>query len=74
MSEFEKQIISIILDHITVCEKRFAPIATASDFIFTADGNLRLDAIAMRLQAIGENIKRMERLLPALQQNYPAIN
>ncbi len=74
MSEIEKQIFEIILDHIVVCDDRFAIIKKADDFILTREGSLILDAISMRLQAIGENMKRVNSLLPDLQQRYPKIN
>jgi len=74
MSETEKQIVLIILDHIEVCRQRFESIVKADDFIYLPDGGLKLDAISMRLQAIAENVKRIVKMQPSLQQKYPEIN
>src|SRR5205823_1912862 len=74
MSEIEKQILEIILEHIAVCEERFSTIKQPSDFINTAEGNLLLYAMAARLQASGENIKHVIKHHPHLQEKYPGIN
>ena len=59
MSEVERQIILIVLEHIAVCNNRFSSINNAEDFVSLSDGDLKLDAIAMRLLAIGENVKKI---------------
>jgi len=74
MSEIEKEILEIILEHISVCEERFASIEQPSDFVNSSEGNLILDSIAARLQAIGENVKRVIKHYPDLQKKYPEVN
>ena len=74
MSEKEIHIYNIILEHIEVCNKRFATIKEAGDFTKTAEGNTILDAIVTRLQAIGENVKRLIKQNTELQVKYPQIN
>jgi len=74
MSETEKEIFAIILEHITVCEERFQSITQPSDFVSSSEGNLILDSIAARLQAIGENVKRVIKHYPDLQKKYPELN
>ncbi len=74
MSDSQKQILRIILEHIEVCEIRFAGIKNANDFIDSRDGNLILDAIGMRLQAAGESTKKLLKLIPEIQSKYPEIN
>jgi uncharacterized protein with HEPN domain len=74
MSELDNQIIKIILEHIAVCNKRFLRINKPEEFISLPDGDLILDGIAMRLLSIGENVKRIQNLIPGLQLKYPSIN
>ncbi len=73
MSETEKYTFEIILDHINVCEKRFSKIQTALDFINSEYGNIMLDAIVTRLQAIGENVKRLLKYNTDLEKKYPSV-
>ncbi|MCI4443918.1 MAG: DUF86 domain-containing protein [Lentimicrobium sp.] len=62
-----------VLDHITVCNKRFSEIHTPTDFISSDYGKTLLDAIVTRLQAIGENLKNTSRKNNLLQTNYPEM-
>lgn len=73
MSETEKYIFEIILDHINVSEKRFSEIQTAKDFVENEYGNTLLDAIVTRLQAIGENVKRLIKYNTTLEIKHPNI-
>ncbi len=73
MSEIEKYILEIILEHLNVCEKRFLEIKTPNDFVSTEYGGVILDSIVTRLQAIGENIKRIQKQNTNLQQKHPHI-
>mgnify|MGYP003650025797 CR=1 FL=1 len=68
-----KYSLETILEHITICNKRFTEINVASDFVATEYGKVLLDAIVTRLQAIGENVKNTSRKHNLLQDNYPAI-
>ena len=52
---------------------RFTEIQTAAQLLSDADGLLTLDAVAMRLQIIGENVKSLASLDPELLQKYPEI-
>lgn len=73
MSDQEKYIFEIILDHLNVCEKRFSEIQTANNFVDSEYGNTLLDAIVTRLQAVGENIKRLLKHNINLEKKYPDI-
>ena len=73
MSEAEKYTFEIILDHLNVCEKRFSEIHTATDFIDNEYGNIVLDSIVTRLQAVGENVKRLLKHNTTLAKKYPNI-
>jgi uncharacterized protein with HEPN domain len=68
-----KYSLETILDHISICNKRFSEIHIPADFIATDYGKILLDAIVTRLQAIGENLKNTSRKNSLLQTNYPEI-
>ncbi len=63
-----------ILEAIGLIEERLAKISQARDFISTSDGTLILDAIAMRLQVIGELVKKIDKSEPTLLRNYADID
>lgn len=73
MSETEKYIYEIILEHLEVCEKRFSKINSPKDFVSSEYGNTLLDSIVTRLQAIGENLKRLLKNNSRLETQYPHI-
>lgn len=62
-----------IIQHIDKCEYRFLEIYTPEDFVSTEKGNLLLDAIVTRLQAIGENVKNISKKHQDLLDKYPEI-
>ena len=62
-----------ILDSIELIEIRFAGIAKSDDFVMNADGVLMLDSICMRLQIIGEILKKIHKIDPAIWERYPQI-
>ena len=62
-----------IFESIELIEKRFKPIKKADDFIFLEDGIDRLDAIAMRLQVIGEELKKVDKSNIGFLAQYPQI-
>lgn len=68
-----KYSLETILDYINICNKRFSEIHNPSDFISTDYGKTLLDAIATRLQAIGENLKNISRKHNLLTTNYPEM-
>jgi len=74
MSEIEKYNFELILEHLKVCEKRFLEIKKPNDFIESENGNTILDAIVTRLQAVGENLKRMNKNNPQILQKYPSVD
>lgn len=53
-----------VLSNIEIIEDRFQNIETSMDFISSKDGQLLMDAIAMRLQHIGETIKKLINEFP----------
>jgi uncharacterized protein with HEPN domain len=74
MSELLRSVYENVLGHIEICQARLEKIHSASDFVHTAEGELLLDAVSMRLQAVGENVKRVLKLYPAIKQAHPSVD
>lgn len=68
-----KYTLETILVHIGKCEFRFSGINTPEDFVATEQGNLLLDSIVTRLQAVGENVKNITKKYPGLLENHTEI-
>ena len=62
-----------IIDSIELIEIRFSGIAKADDFLLSTDGVLILDSICMRLQVIGELLKKVHKIDPMIWEGYPLI-
>ena len=62
-----------ILDSIELIEIRFAGITKSDDFVMNANGVLTLDSICMRLQIIGELLKKINKINPIIWERYPQI-
>jgi uncharacterized protein with HEPN domain len=73
LDETLKYTFETILEHIDKCEKRFSKINFSEDFVSSEDGNLILDGIVTRLQAIGENVKNIDKKHPNLLQKHSEI-
>ena len=56
-----KELLQFILESISLIKKRFDGILNSDDFLASDDGLMRLDAISMRLQSIGEAIKNIDK-------------
>ncbi len=65
--------LQIILESIVLIENRFSKINSADDLVSSADGVLMLDAIAMRLEVVGELLKKINKMDKSLLENYPEI-
>ncbi len=65
--------LQIILESIVLIENRFSKINSADDLVSSEDGVLILDAIAMRLQVVGELLKKISKMDKSLLENYPEI-
>ena len=64
-----------ILEAIKRVERRFAEIIVADDFLKNDDNQDRLDAIAMMFIAIGENIKRIDKITAGvILAKFPEIH
>ena len=53
----------------------FAPINNHGEFSDNLDNQMRLDAIGMMLIAIGENLKKLDKVIePSLVERFPEID
>jgi len=65
--------LQIIVESIALIEGRFSKIKKADDLVSSAGGVLILDAIAMRLQVVGELLKKISKIDKNILENYPGI-
>ena|SRR5688500_1642512 len=70
-------VIPDILHHlynsIILVEERTAEISSANDFTEIPEGIKLLDSISMRLQFIGESVKKIEKIDQSFLSRYPEI-
>lgn len=69
------ELIEFILESIRLINRRFKNIKSSDDFLDSDEGLDKLDAISMRIQAIGEALKNLykrenEILLKVADKNY----
>ena len=62
LNPFIKEKLEYILDHTNTITIYFAAIHQPADFNILPDGKKSFDAIISRLQALGENFKKIEKL------------
>lgn len=55
------EILNALLDSIILVQERFSKITEPGDFVSTSDGVILLDSISMRLQVIGESVKKIQK-------------
>jgi len=63
----------IIMESIVLIENRFFKINSADDLVSSESGVLILDAIAMRLQVVGELLKKINKMDNSILKKYPKI-
>ncbi len=73
MHESVRDSLENILTSIRLIQERFKNIHTPNDFLLKTDDLFTLDAVAMRLQIIGENVKSLSKLDPELLDVYSRI-
>lgn len=56
--------LSLILESIDLILERTESITKPSEFVANKDAILLMDSIAMRLQVVGENVKKVESIEP----------
>jgi uncharacterized protein with HEPN domain len=66
-------ILDLMFESIHLVQERFSRIRVPDDFVLAREGVTLLDAISMRLQVIGESVKRIEKTDLSLLQRYADI-
>lgn len=56
-----RELLSFILDSLALIKRRFKNIKSSDEFLSSDDGLDMLDSISMRLQAVGEALKNIDK-------------
>lgn len=62
-----------MLESIKLIESRYLKIRFPDEFVQSADGITLLDAISMRLQVIGESVRKIQKINPSFLDAYSDI-
>lgn len=74
-AELIVEILTQVEQAIEVVRQRFSPINSADDFLDSPEGLEKLDSICMKLIAIGESVKNIDKHThSALLPKYPEID
>lgn len=73
LNDIVRDNLQIVLESIALIEERFSKIDVADQFVTSPEGILLLDAVSMRLQVIGELIKKIDKSEASLFERYPEI-
>jgi uncharacterized protein with HEPN domain len=74
MSENEiNDLLELMLHSICLIQERFLKINEPDDFVVSPEGVTILDAISMRLQVIGESVKKIQKINDSILKDYPDI-
>ena len=74
---YEEEIVDcleLILDSIGLIETRLQNIPSPDAFVQSMSGMTLLDAISMRLQVIGESVRKIQKLDHSILQHYDDID
>jgi uncharacterized protein with HEPN domain len=67
-------ILGLIRDSLQQIDERSSVITESNDFLISSDGVMRLDSICMKLTAIGESLKNLDKITnKELLAQYPEI-
>lgn len=65
--------LDLMLESIELIESRFSKIGVADEFVQSSNGITYLDAISMRLQVVGESVRKIQKIKPSLLKRYSEI-
>jgi uncharacterized protein with HEPN domain len=66
-------ILGTVAESACLVQERFSRIKVPDDLVRSSEGLTILDAITMRLQVIGESVKRIRKMDFSLLETYPEI-
>lgn len=72
--EIIRENLQLILESLDLITHRFARISTPEDLVSSEHGVLVLDAIAMRLQVVGELLKKIHKIENDFLWKYPQVD
>ena len=74
MSENEVlDLLDFMMHSIQLIQERFSKINVPDEFILSSEGITVLDSITMRLQVIGESVKKIQKINPSILNRYTEI-
>ena len=65
--------LDLMLESIELIESRFSKIGVADEFVQSSSGITYLDAISMRLQVVGESVRKIQKIKPSFLKRYSEI-
>ena len=65
--------LDLMFESIRLIESRFLKVGSPDEFVQSSDGITLLDAIAMRLQVIGESVRKIQKMDPSFLDTYPDV-
>ena len=65
--------LDLMLDSIKLIESRFLKVGSPGEFVQSSEGVTLLDAIAMRLQVIGESVRKIQKMDPSFLEPYSGV-
>ena len=66
--------LGMIIESIGLVEERSSNIKSAEQFVNNSEGVLLLDAVSMRLQVVGELIKKIDKIDNLILRDFPEID
>jgi uncharacterized protein with HEPN domain len=66
-------VLNMMIQSSHLVQKRFNEISKADDFILSYHGTTLLDAISMRLQVVGESVKRIQKIDESILNLYNMV-
>ena len=62
--------LNLMLESIKLIEFRFLKVGSSGEFVQSSEGITLLDAIAMRLQVIGESVRKIQKMDSSFLKPY----
>lgn len=73
--ELVRETIQLLEKTLEILLKRVSGITSVHDFLDTENGVILLDSVCMKLIAVGESVKNLDKIMDKeLLVNYPAVN
>jgi uncharacterized protein with HEPN domain len=73
LDEIIRDNLQLLMESIDLIGNRFSKINSADDLVSSENGVLILDAIAMRLQIVGELLKKINKMDNSILKNYSGV-